>query len=795
MVTRVGGYGRKRLVAAGMAAVVALVAAGAARAADYIQQDAGIAGGEIYTFQDGGEQVTVVVGNFRLAVGQRVLSGRDAVIWIKTFEARGATRHDVVVYIEGDAKVVDVGGATTTDQVMLVELHVQGRVTAKGRMVARPLKDLPLYARAKAQRAANDRAKAARAATQPIPPEAPPVVIATRPTTRPVGPAPTTRPKPLPPAPAGPTKARVVQPVTLYAKQFTSEKQEGRRVVIARGNVYLSQGDEGSDLFLELRSQAAVIFIEPRTDVGPRSPLSPEVSPLELAPNDPNGAREAIVGAYLVGDVVISRGERYLRGREAYYDFTADRAIVREPVFRTRQEQRNIPIFVRASEARMLSAREMWFKDAKVSTSDFYTPTYSVNSRVAYVMDKTHYDEKGVRVSREAWHGKQTHVTGRIRGVPVLYWPFSQGEFKREHTAMRKAQIGRDGKYGFGVETEWYLFRLLGLVPPEGFSGRAELAVHERGLLIGTNLKYARQSYSGHAMLYGVADQEREDDFGDERENIVAPRWRGRILARHKQLFEDDWEVQFELSYLCDRNFMEQFFPQEFFGGKEQETLIYAKKQRDNWAFTALLQYRLNRFLTQTESAPDLGLYLLGEPLLNDRLTFFHESRAGLKRYRTGNEDASEASRVFPRFDTRNEIDFPLHLGPLNLVHYATGRITAWEDAPAYGNHCRPYGQVGLKANTHIWRQDAAVESRVWDVHGLRHIITPQAVGFLSTTGKVEPGDIFPLEADSEQHLIRMSGFHAGLYTRLQTRRGQPGGEQTVDWMRMNVVAGVFDTV
>ena len=83
-----------------------------------------------------------------------------------------------------------------------------------------------------------------------------------------------------------------------------------------------------------------------------------------------------------------------------------------QPVFRTIQEQRDIPVYIRAREARQLAARAVpkgpalrgyqWtFRDALVTTSDFYTPEYHIAAKRVYLEDTTPYDEKGGRTGYE----------------------------------------------------------------------------------------------------------------------------------------------------------------------------------------------------------------------------------------------------------------------------------------------------------------------------------------------------------------------------------------------------------
>ncbi|GAF95918.1 unnamed protein product, partial [marine sediment metagenome] len=277
-----------------------------------------------------------------------------------------------------------------------------------------------------------------------------------------------------------------------------------------------------------------------------------------------------IVGVYLEEDVIIARGARYFRGPKAYYDFTTHRSVMPNAVFRTIQEQRDIPVYIRAEEARTLSDREMWFRNAKVSTSDFYSMTYHIGASRAYVKDITIYEEeldpktgrvtRGVRLSEQQFSARLVNTTFNVRSVPILYWPWLQGDLSDGNSALRTVRVGSDNKLGFGVDTEWHLFRLLGLIRPEGFKGGAELGFHEDGAVGGLNLEYLRDNFSGYAAAYGIVGGDDEDDFGDEREDISAPGDRSRVLWRHKQFLEDDWQLQFEFSWQSDRNFLEKLF-------------------------------------------------------------------------------------------------------------------------------------------------------------------------------------------------------------------------------------------
>jgi len=821
-----------------VALCVLLAATSAKGQTPLAQHDATITGREIQTFEDQGEAVSVVLGDFSLVLGERRISGRDAVVWLATRKA-GAVKQNVIhVYVEGDATVVEPDGTATGDDRLYMVLETTGRVTAKAlQQSEKPLKDFPLYRRGLAARAeifqpgAEETSDGREEAEQ-----LPQLIFSDSPAAADDGAAPgrsdsgesidvpfevvevntgeQASPDRTPvrggeaPETAAATdsaltvRARTVAPVNFYADEVHSEYSNGRRITIARGHVYLAQGSPDSEEALELRAQEAVIFSEVFGADGEPMPVKDT-----FAPGSPEltAGRENVVGVYLEGDVIMSRGERYMRGPDAYYDFTTDRAIMTNGVFRTVQEERNIPVVFRFKEGRMLSAREMWFKDAKVSTSEFHTPTYHFGASRVYMMDMTAYDEKGVRLTQRRWLADMHHVTTNVRGLPVWYSPRLKGDYAQGHTPLRRLQAGLAGKDGLAVESEWHLFRLLGLVKPEGYDATLHLD-YARGPTVGLEVDYERENYSGYALLWAMLDQKQDDEFGQEAKDIQAPQNRGRVLWRHKQFLPRDWQMQFELSYVCDRNYLRQFFSEEFYAGKEQETLVYAKKQRDNWAVDVLLQSRINRFLTQTESAPDIGARIIGEPLLNDTLTFFGEGHVGAKRWRPGTMESADKltyrrmnweipddSNWMFRGDARAELNMPLRAGPVNFVPFVAVRGDVWSDKPTDGENARVFTMGGVRASTDIWRVYNNVQSRLFDVNRIKHIITPEVAVFIGGTNGVSPDNLFALSPGIEEHITRLSGGTFGVRQRWQTKRGQGKGERTVDWMELDVFAGVFD--
>jgi hypothetical protein len=128
------------------------------------------------------------------------------------------------------------------------------------------------------------------------------------------------------------------------------------------------------------------------------------------------------------------------------------------------------------------------------------------------------------------------------------------------------------------------------------------------------------------------------------------------------------------------------------------------------------------------------------------------------------------------------------------VAPYSVGRLSYWSDNWRNEDQFRPYGQVGFRMNTHLWRVYNSVKSRLWDVNRLKHIITPEATAFLSSSHGVyaNEGDMYYANPDIEG-IERTSGVILKLMQRLQTKRGPADNLRTVDWMRFDLSMGVFD--
>jgi hypothetical protein len=389
------------------------------------------------------------------------------------------------------------------------------------------------------------------------------------------------------------------------------------------------------------------------------------------------------------------------------------------------------------------------------------------------------------------------------------------------------------------VQTRWDLFSLLNRTAPTGVE--ASLLVDgytERGPGVGVTADYDVANAFGEFEAYYLHD-DGEDQPGGRDEIDPETDHRSRLSWKHRHELPDNWEATVELAWLSDPTFLEEFYRSESVTEKEPESLLYFKQQQDDWAFTFLAKYDLLDFVPQpdllqtrgnietglpveagytTHKIPEIEYYRIATPLWDDRLTWYSENRASVMRLNLPRDSpagrgfsAAEATALFGiasattdfndalesigldedtriRGDTRQEIQAPLAAGIFNITPYAVGRITAYDqDFSEYAgetDNARLWGSVGLKVGTSFSQTWDGVESRLLDLHRLRHVVEPSAnLFFAATTIDQEHLPVYDYDVES---LAEGGQARVGVRNTLQTQRGGEGQWQNVDWLRVD---------
>jgi hypothetical protein len=541
--------------------------------------------------------------------------------------------------------------------------------------------------------------------------------------------------------------------------------------VIGRFYLYKKQDEKGG--LLELQADNAVIFLS-----GQQQPAGDRKS----------GTEDILSGAqaiYMSGDIVMTNGQRTIRADEIYYDFQRKKAIAINAVMRNFDTREGIPIYLRAAKLRQIAENEFAADDVTLTTSEFYLPQISFNASNITITDTTTTDEQQGGVSKNSFDAKMHDVRLKMYDKTIFKWPFVRSNLQRPDLPIKSVRLGNDSIWGTLVETRWYLARLLGLHEPEGTESTLALDYYsKRGFGGGIETEYTGENYFGKMLGYVIHDSG-EDRLGRIRKNLEPERkLRGRFGWQHRQFLPYNWQLTTETGYMSDKNFLESFYRSEFNVGKEQETLVHAKRIEDNWGLSFLGKARINDFVNTLEELPSAEFHWTGQSFFDDKLTFYSDTQASRLRQRYTSSYIDPGSEQFFSFaTTRNEIDMPMTIGKAKIVPFVAGTV-AYEDGLGFyrelnGGMAREqknvwFGETGIRASTQpYWKVYPNVKSQLWDLNQMRHLIKPYltAVAYTQNESVIEQRDT----------------LNVGISQRLQTKRGLGDKQRNVDWMRLDM--------
>ncbi len=728
-----------------------------------------------------GVRVIHMVGDFALTAGDRRVSAAQGIVWMTPRRHGNRDYYFLEVFLYRDVRVEEPAGTVTEGPLLFVTLSAAGNMIVSA--------DRRAFASSAGTTIFRDAAAVRERVRFGRPADADPAISA-----------------PVTVTPEGFTEPPIKPELIVNAGRTRMGKTEaGDTVITYTEGVDLFRGAAGATNALEIQADAAVVFVG-----GGRGDTEGSIPTVSVDGELGNGANFEAV--YLEGDIRMTLGDRNVRASRLYYDLVYDRALILDAVAHAIVTERDLPIYFRAARIRQLSDRRYVAKDAVLTTSEFHTPHYHIGTSRLELNDRTrrtYFDQRG-GLARANY--KMGPATFNLYNVPVLFWPGASGKVTLADSAIRRISAGYDGDFGYRIETKWDVFSLLSLEAPTGYTADLSLDLFtDRGPAVGLDVDYERDDYFGTFLGYGIDDRS-DDHLGRSRDNERGGGSRGRATWRHRHYLPEDWQLTIEASYISDRGFLEEFFESEFDEGKQQESLLYVKKQRDHWAFTGLALWRLNDFFTQTERLPDFSFRFIGHSL-GDVASWYSENRAGYVRYRAAEKELflllregpdGPSSSATARVESRQELTFPFGLGPVNIVPFVSLRGSAWGESRdrsflsprgGYdgdgGGIGRLFATYGVRASTYFARVFPGVRNELMDLNGLRHVIKPEVVAWASHSNR-DPADLFPFDEGVER-IDDFDGVLVGVHQRLQTKRGASDKRRVVDWITLDVDLGLFN--
>lgn len=748
--------------------------------------------------------VTVILGGTRL-------EARRAVVWIEQLAAaqdqRGAATHQVYVYFDSvgsiaadagsslRARRLSVDGVVMTGQPvrLAVDLAEQGRPTDA--FVREAEREFTRYLR--------ELVVGTPVALEDV---------------APVEPAPTTGPGRYPP-PEGETDLLRAPPVLadagdeLFAKdgvisfdpgQIAIITGESGRSLLLTDGVRVLYRDTRSTRQLQMSAERAVVFLS-------------DGAIADLAQFKPEDVR----GIYLEGDVNATDGQYTIRGPRIYYDVARDRALIVDAVFWTYDQKLGMPLYVRAEALRQESSKQFVATRAAVANTRFARPHMSIGAQSVTVTRYARTDgSTGNYVDARG-------LTARAGSVPFLYWPLWVGD--PERFPLRNFQMSSSSRTGPAWKTTWDVHTLLGLERTDGLSSELLLDYYnQRGFAVGTNTTWANDQMRGGVFGYLLFNDNGKDVTPGGRRVDVTGETRGMLLAENRWRLNPLWSVTAEGAYISDPRFVTALYPEMADEHREFTTRARLERTDENSQLALEAKSNINDFVANNwllesrgysvDKLPEVSyartLDDLSAAWAPGTLTLNSEYRLGQLAMNFNDPEVRElgftstllsqaAFGVDPaesiadslraqglreegvsRADTRHELAAVLDAGPVRINPFGVARFTAYDSdfegfSPDEDDNARVWGAVGVRLSTTLQHVDNSIDSPLFDLHRVRHIIEP-GVTLWHAGSTVDRVDL-PVYDDAVESLAEGSMIRAGFNQTWQTKRGGPGRWRDVD--------------
>jgi hypothetical protein len=606
--------------------------------------------------------------------------------------------------------------------------------------------------------------------------------------------------------------------IVFNAGQIEAQSGTEENTIICTGGLVVEYTDAlGEQGFsrLTLSAERGVIFTKP--------------GPIADVPSIASDA-DFVRGIYLEGSVIATDGQYTVRGSRVYYDVQKQQALMLDGVLRTYTREIAVPVWARAEEFRQISRTQWEAEKAIVSTSEFWTPHLAIGARQVMVEQRDPGDgdidiegEGDARSAPADTYLDARDITVEVGGVPIFYWPHMAGTVR--DLPIKSVSVGSDQNSDFSLETRWNLYSLLGEEAPDGLDATLALdAFVGRGGGGGLIFEYEFPEIEGLVDLYGIADSG-IDKTSTGRDVDSEEDFRGVALWEHQQQLSRKLTLQAQFSAISDETFITAWRESDFEERREYETSFYLRHLDNNEAWTLLGKTDLDDFMSnsyliasrlyEVEKLPEFTYRRYGDSWFDDNVTYSGEFRVSNLRMSfveaTAEEMGLRSKRMFPgvpietpisdlfeamgfperyvaRVDWRNEISIPGQIGIFDVTPFFVGRITGYDDEFANfssdAEETRLYGAMGVRVSTEFHHIDNKAESRLFDIHRLRHLVEPSVTAWYGYSN-ADQFD-YPVFDEEVESLADATAVRFGVRNTWQTQRGGAGRWYSADFLTID---------
>ncbi len=594
---------------------------------------------------------------------------------------------------------------------------------------------------------------------------------------------------------------------------------EEENTLLITGGVALQYTDVRKTRNLLITAERAVVFLAP----GPLKDLG-------------RFGVDAVLGVYLEGDVVATDGQYTLRGPRVYYDFKQNSAVMADAVFSTVDPRTGLPVYVRATTLRQEAANKVSAENARLSTTSFFDPVFSLGaSKITVTQAPRAQSSRAAGGDETLTFVEARNITLRGLGVPFFWLPGFRGEI--DEIPLEDVRVENSSGSGAALKTTWNALSVLGVDRPEWLRVRAMVDYYfDRGIGLGTRTNWTTPTITGQVFGYMVPEDSGQDVLATGQRKDADDEFRGMVLAENRWEITPTWTLFAEGAYISDETFVDGFFDRIAEEGREVANSVRLRYLEGNSVFSVEARgtfndFSPNQYIQQSQGftvnkLPEAKYARLADDVLGGiqpgLLTWTHEysvARVGFsfnepraeefgftsdalaQRAFGVNANQSIADRLrasgfnekeYLRYDTRQELSAVLDLSVFRVNPFLVGRFTGYDaefgemNASAVQDQeesYRAWWAAGSRFSTQLVRIDDSVQSELFDLNRIRHIIEPSTTVW--TAGStIRQETLAPYDPDIEG-VNTGSAVRAGVTNTFQTQRGGPGRYRSVDVLKV----------
>ena len=517
--------------------------------------------------------------------------------------------------------------------------------------------------------------------------------------------------------------------------------------------------------------------------------------------------------------------------------FTAERALynLESKVFNTADFQgETLPFRFGGQTLSTLGTNAYLVKDGLFTTSDSSKPDYYLRAKTIriYSQDRVVFSNVKLYVGR----------------TPVFWYPYLY------------QSLNQDSGFTFtpGYSSVWGAYLLTQTTFPltENIVGKLRLDVlSDRGVGVGLEARWGAEKRASSGFLSRSTETKEE---GEKREKKGTENWgrflsyyihdsvpgtnktglvrepinpnRYRVTLQDHTYFTEDIYTTVNINRLSDRRYLQDFDQAAFREDPNPDNLLSVTKWNEDYTLTLLGREQINPQFDGTERLPEIAFEMKRQPVFKTPLFYDSESSAGLLRRNFARDSIFPDYNTF-RADTFHQLSFPgTYFGFLSFVPKVGLRGTYYNHSgfteqvtttrtvttPSViggasstttstnigeilhrsGTLFRTAVSGGFESSFKISKAYEGVQSRLWGLDGLRHVIQPYVdASFvyadkdpshilqfdrLNRSTQLPPID-FP-QFNTIDSLDNWSIIRLGVRNRLQTRRDN----DTLNWFQID---------